>query len=141
MVTVSDEVGGYHCPAKLGPLGEGGPGDMSACMGCCGVSETRGGGLVVQSDDPRLLLRKHRGVLVSSGTSCRLQQRDNVSCGEEGRMPYPGGSDGVSCASGDRRQVTSSASGLSDRSVGDMTDGYGLGGCALQSPPGREKPS
>jgi hypothetical protein len=39
---VSDEVGGYHGRAELGSLGEGRPGDVSACMVCDGVSEAAG---------------------------------------------------------------------------------------------------
>ncbi len=57
-------------------------------------------------------------------------------------MPHRDGSDGVPCAHwhGCRRQVSGSASGLSDRSVGDMTHGLGLCAGALLPPSREEKP-
>ncbi len=57
---VSDEVGGYHGRAELGPLGEGGAVDVSVCMVCDWVSRAGrgggsvgGGGGVVESVSPR----------------------------------------------------------------------------------------
>jgi hypothetical protein len=70
----------------------------------------------------------------------RSQQRGCAACGGEGTA-HCDGSDGVSCARGGGLQASSSAGGLSDRSVGDMTYGLELGGCALRSPPREEKPS
>ena len=55
-------------------------------------------------------------------------------------MAHRGSSDGVSCARGGGLQASSSAGGLSDRLVGDMTYGLELGGCALRPPPREEKP-
>ena len=114
-------------------------------VGCDGVSEAGGGGVVgwggvvVRSDGPRPPRRRHRGgtpVLVSSETSGRLQQRGDAAGGGEDRTLHRGGSNGVSCTRGDDRwQVSSSAGGRSDRLVGGMTHGLGLGGCALRPPP------
>ena len=47
----------------------------------------------------------------------------------------------MGCARGGGLQASSSAGGLSDRLVGDMTYGLELGGCALRPPPGRKNPS
>ncbi len=94
---------------------------MSECMACDGVSGAGGGGgdederAVVGSGSPRPPRRQHRG-----GT------------------PVPT-SDGVSCARGGGLQASSSAGGLWDRLVGDMTYGLELGGCALRPPPREEK--
>ena len=99
------------------------------------------GRVVVRSDGPRPPRRQHRGgrsVLVSSKTSGRLQQRDDAAGGEEDRTLHHGGTDGVSCARGDRQLVSSSASGRSDRLVGDMKHGLGSSGCTLRPPPGGE---
>ena len=98
------------------------------------------GRVVVRSDSPRPPWRQHRGgrsesVLVSSETSGRLQQRDDAAGGEEDRTLHHGGTDGVSSARGDRQLVSSSASGRSDRLVGDMKHGLGSGGCTLRPPP------
>jgi hypothetical protein len=74
-----------------------------------------GVGGVVQSDGPRPPLRQHGGStlgLVSSETSGR--SRDAASSSGEVRTPHRGGSDGVSCARGDR---SSSSGEISDRSV------------------------
>ncbi len=101
------------------------------------------GGEVVESGSPRPPRRRHREgtpVLMSSEASGRSRQRDGAAGGEEGYTPHRDGSDGISFARGDRRQVSSSAGGLSDRSVGDMTYGLGLGGCALRLPPREERP-
>jgi hypothetical protein len=119
---------------------------VSVCTVCDGVREAAGGGWVggrggVQSDDPRPPRRQHWGgtpCLVSSEISRQSQQRGDAASGGEGRMPHRGGSDGVSCARCDRRQVSSSAGELSGRSVDDMKYGLGLGGCALQPPPREE---
>ena len=103
-----------------------------------------GRGVVVRSDSPRPLRRQHRGGssgLVSSETSGRLQQRDDAAGGEEDRTLHHGGTDGISCASGDRQQVSVSASGLSDRLMGDMKHGLGSGGCVPRPPPGGENSS
>ena len=100
-----------------------------------------GRGVVVRSDSPRPLRRQHRGGssgLMSSKTSGRLQQRDDAAGGEEGRTLRPGGTDGVSCVGGGRQLVFSSASGLSDRLIGDMKHGLGSSGCVLRPPPGEE---
>ena len=100
-----------------------------------------GRGVVVRSDSPRPPRRQHRGGssgLMSSETSGRLQQRDDAAGGEEGRTLHPGGTDGVSCAGGGRQLVFSSASGLSDRLIGDMKHGLGSSGCVLRPPPGEE---
>ena len=58
----------------------------------------------------------------------RSQQRSCAAGGGEGTA-HRDGSDGVSCARGGGRQVSSSAGGLLDslRSVGDMMYGLGLG--------------
>jgi hypothetical protein len=61
---------------------------------------------------------------------------DDAAGGGEDRLSHCGGSDGVSCARGDRRQVSTNE--LSDR---DMKYGLGLGGCGLQPPPREEKTS
>ena len=55
-------------------------------------------------------------------------------------MAHRGSSDGVSCTRGGGLLASSSAGGLSDRLVGDMTYGLELGGCALRPPPREEKP-
>ncbi len=70
---------------QLGPLGEGRPGDLSACVMCGGVS--RGGGGVVHSNGPNPPRRhwQHQEgtpVLVSSETSGWSQQRDDAAGGE-----------------------------------------------------------
>jgi hypothetical protein len=141
-------MGGHHCRAELGPLGEGGPFDVSACMVCDGVSKLAGAGWgwrgrVVQSYGPHPPRRQHRRgtpVLVSSETSGLSQQSDDAASGGEGRTPHRGSSDGVSCACGDRRQpeVSSSAGELSDRSVVDMKYGLGLDKRAFRPAPGRK---
>ncbi len=97
-----------------------------------------------QSNGPRPPRLQHRGgtpVLVSesSEASGRSRQRGDAARDGEDRTPHRGGSDGVSCVRGDRLQVSSFACGLSDRSVGDMKYGLGLGGCVLRPPPGKGK--
>ena len=120
---------------------------MSASLMCDGVSKT-GGGAVVGSGSPRPPRRQHRGgtpVPTSSEASGRSQQRGCAAGGGEG-MAHRGSSDGVSCTRGGALQASSSAGGLSDRLVGDMTYGLELGGCALRlctalrPPPREEKP-
>jgi hypothetical protein len=121
---------------------------VSACMVCDGVSGAGGGGgdederAVVGSGSPRPPRRQHRGgtpVPTSSEASGRSQQRGCAAGGGEG-MAHRGSSDGVSCTRGGGLQASSSAGGLSDRLVGDMTYGLELGGCALRPPPREEKP-
>ncbi len=116
---------------------------MSACMVCDGISGAVGGRgdederAVVGSGSPRR--RQHRGgtpVPTFSEASGRSQQRGCAAGGGEG-MAHRGSSDGVH---GGGLQASSSASGLSDRLVGDMTYGLELGGCALRPPPREEKP-
>jgi hypothetical protein len=81
----------YHGRAELGPLGEGRPVDMSACMVCDGVIGARKGAVgVMQSDGPRPPRRQHRGGtpgLESSGSSGRSQQRGDDTCGGEDPTP------------------------------------------------------
>jgi hypothetical protein len=103
--------------------GGGGGGGLCSPMANVPLSGSTGGGTPV---------------LVSSKTSRRSRQRDDAASGREGQTPHRGGSDGVSCAHGDRLQVSSSAGEPSDRSVVDMKYGLGLGECALQSPPREE---
>jgi hypothetical protein len=101
-------------------------------MVCDGVSGAGGGGggederAVVGPGSPRRPQRQHRGgtpVPTPSEASGRSQQRGCAAGGGEGTA-HRDGSDGVFCASGGGLQASSSASGLSDRLVGDMT--YGL---------------
>ena len=97
---------------------------------------------VVGSGSPRPPQRQQRGgtpVPTSSEASGRSQQRGCAAGGGEGTA-HRGSSDGVSCTSGGGLQASSSAGGLSDRLVGDMTYGLELGGCALRPPPREEKP-
>ena len=122
---------------------------MSACMVCDGISGAVGGRgdederAVVGSCSPRPPRRQHREgtpVPTSSEASGRSQQRGCAAGGGEG-MAHRGSSDGVSCTRGGGLQASSSAGGLSDRLVGDMTYGLELGGCALRPPPREENPS
>ncbi len=122
---------------------------MSVCMVCDGVSGAGGGGggederAVVGSGSPRPPRRQHRGgtpVPTPSEASGRSQQRGCAAGGGEGTA-HRDGSNGVSFARGGGLQAFSSAGGLSDRSVGDMTYGLELGGCALRPPPREENPS
>ncbi len=55
----------------------------------------------------------------------QLLQRDDAAGGGEDRTLHHGSSDhdGVSCASGDRQQVSCSAGGISDSLVCDMKHG------------------
>ncbi len=121
---------------------------MSACMVCDGVSGAGGGGgddderAVVVSDSPRPPRRQHQGgtpVPTSSEASGWSQLRGCAAGGGEGTA-HRGSSDGVSCACGGRLQASSSAGGLSDRLVRDLTYGFELGGCALRPPPREESP-
>ena len=102
----------------------------------------RGGeGVVVQSNSPRPPRRQHREgtpFLVSSETSGRLQQRDNAAGGWEESTLHRGGSNGVSCARDDRRQVSFPAGELLNRLVGDMKHDSVLGGCMPRPPPGEK---
>ena len=96
------------------------------------------GGVVVQSNSPRPPRRQHRGgtpFLMSGETSERLQQRDDAAGGWEDSTFHCGGSNGVSCARDDRRQVSFPAGGLVNRLVGDVKHGSVLGGCMLPQPP------
>ncbi len=85
-----------------------------------GVSRGWGGGgevgcVIVRSDSPRPPRWQHRGgspILMPSETPGRLQQRGDAAGGGEGRMLHRGSFDGVSCARGDRQQVSCSAGGL-----------------------------
>jgi hypothetical protein len=70
----------------------------------------------------------------------RTQERGCAAGGGEGTA-HRDGFDSVSCARGGGLQASSSASGLSDMLVGDMTYGLELGGCALRPPPREENPS
>ena len=106
---VLDAVGGYHGRAELGPLVERGQ-DVRL------VGGGRGGGrMIVRSDSPHPPRWQHRGgppILMPSETPGRLRQRGGAAGGGEGRMLHRGSSDGVSCARGDRQQVSCSAGGL-----------------------------
>ena len=122
---------------------------MSAGMVCDGVSGAGGGGgdederAVVGSCSPRPPQWQYRGgtpVPTPSEASGRSQQRGCAAGGGEGTA-HRGGSDGVSCACGGELQASSSAGGLSDRVVDDVTFGLELGGCALRPPPREENPS
>ncbi len=80
-----------------------------------------GGEVVVQSKSPRPPERHHRRgtpTLASDETSRRTQQRCDAAGGGDGSTLYCGGPNGVSCANGDRQQVSIPAGGLSDKLVG-----------------------
>ena len=88
---------------------------------CGGMEWGEGMVTVVQSESPRPPRRQHRGgtpTLTFDETSRRTQQRGDAAGGGDGSTLHRGGSDGVSCANGDRQQVSIPAGGLSDKLVG-----------------------
>jgi hypothetical protein len=114
---------------------------------CVGVVSKAGGWGVGRvgcaAQYPRPLRRQRRGgtpVLVPREASRWLQPSGDTAGGGEDRLCRRGSTDGDSCVSEDRPQVSSSTGGQSGGLVGGMTHGLELGECVLRLPPRDGKP-